>query len=123
MAIENCHLIVSFCNSGPVPKVMSVVEEGFICPYCLVGFATSGKLQSHFVEMHSSSETTLGFDGGEDGHQVGAAAGYEQLGNEVNVHFWRTQVLAGGLSCGGGTPHLCHQTCVGTVCQAAGGAV
>ena len=27
--------------------------EGFICPYCLVGFATSSKLQSHFVEMHS----------------------------------------------------------------------
>ena len=31
-----------------------VVEaEGFICPYCLVSFATSGKLQSHFVDMHS----------------------------------------------------------------------
>ena len=27
--------------------------EGFICPYCLVGFGTSGKLQGHFVEMHS----------------------------------------------------------------------
>ena len=27
--------------------------EGFICPYCLVGFAISSKLQGHFVEMHS----------------------------------------------------------------------
>lgn len=62
---------------------MSVVDEGFICPYCLVGFATSGKLQSHFVEMHSGSETTLGWDG-EDGEHVGATGGYEQLGTEVN---------------------------------------
>lgn len=28
--------------------------EGFICPYCLVGFSTSGKLQDHFVDMHGS---------------------------------------------------------------------
>ena len=27
--------------------------EGFICPYCLVGFGTSGKLQNHFIDMHS----------------------------------------------------------------------
>ena len=32
---------------------MSNEAEGFICPYCLVGFATSSKLQGHFVEMHS----------------------------------------------------------------------
>ena len=65
---------------------MSVVDEGFICPYCLVGFATSGKLQSHFVEMHSSNEASLGWEGGESCN-VGATAGYEQLGNEVNVTF------------------------------------
>ena len=60
---------------------MSVVEEGFICPYCLVGFATSGKLQSHFVEMHSGSES--GWDGGgAGGEDVGATAGYEHLGEE-----------------------------------------
>lgn len=32
---------------------MSTEAEGFICPYCLVGFGTSSKLQGHFVEMHS----------------------------------------------------------------------
>ena len=32
---------------------MSTETEGFICPYCLVGFGTSSKLQGHFVEMHS----------------------------------------------------------------------
>jgi protein-tyrosine phosphatase len=61
---------------------MSVVDEGFICPYCLVGFATSGKLQSHFVEMHSSNETSLGWEVGGESSNVGATAGYEQLGNE-----------------------------------------
>lgn len=59
---------------------MSVVEEGFICPYCLVGFATSGKLQSHFVEMHSGTESKVGWE--EDG--VGATAGYEPLRDEVS---------------------------------------
>ena len=66
---------------------MSVVDEGFICPYCLVGFATSGKLQSHFVEMHSSNETSLGWEVGGESSNVGATAGYEQLGNEVSVIF------------------------------------
>ena len=33
--------------------IMSAETEGFICPYCLVGFGTSSKLQGHFVEMHS----------------------------------------------------------------------
>ena len=61
---------------------MAVVDEGFICPYCLVGFASSGKLQSHFVEMHSSSETGLGWEGDEE--LVGATVGYGQLGSEVN---------------------------------------
>ncbi|CAI8037433.1 hypothetical protein GBAR_LOCUS20935 [Geodia barretti] len=61
---------------------MSVVDEGFICPYCLVGFATSGKLQSHFVEMHSSNEASLGWEEGGESCNVGATAGYEQLGNE-----------------------------------------
>ena len=27
--------------------------EGFICPYCLVGFGCQGQLQNHFLEMHS----------------------------------------------------------------------
>ena len=27
--------------------------EGFICPYCLVGFVSASKLQSHFLDMHS----------------------------------------------------------------------
>lgn len=30
--------------------------EGFICPYCLVNFATSSKLQQHFLEFHSAGE-------------------------------------------------------------------
>ena len=59
---------------------MSIVEEGFICPYCLVGFATSGKLQSHFVEMHSGNEAGVCCEGGED--PVGAPVGYGQLGEE-----------------------------------------
>ena len=29
--------------------------EGFICPYCLVNFASSTKLQHHFLEFHSES--------------------------------------------------------------------
>ena len=29
--------------------------EGFICPHCLVNFASSGKLQHHFLEFHSDS--------------------------------------------------------------------
>ena len=37
------------------PQVMSTsVEcEGFICPYCLVGFSQQQQLQQHFLEMHS----------------------------------------------------------------------
>lgn len=27
--------------------------EGFICPYCLVGFSHQQQLQQHFLEMHS----------------------------------------------------------------------
>ncbi len=34
---------------------MASEAEGFICPYCLIGFATSGKLQSHFVDLHSEA--------------------------------------------------------------------
>ena len=30
--------------------------EGFICPYCLVNFASSAKLQQHFLEFHSEGE-------------------------------------------------------------------
>ena len=29
--------------------------EGFICPHCLVNFASSAKLQHHFLEFHSES--------------------------------------------------------------------
>lgn len=55
-------------------------EEGFICPYCLVSFAASGKLQSHFVEMHSG-------DCGEDNEdfvhveleEVGRSAGWSTV--------------------------------------------
>lgn len=36
--------------------------EGFICPYCLVGFATSGKLQNHFVDMHSGQDQAMADD-------------------------------------------------------------
>lgn len=69
---------------------MSVVDEGFICPYCLVGFGSSGKLQSHFVEMHSGSENNrVGWE--EDG--VGATAGYEPLRNEVSG--WRAIMCNG----------------------------
>ena len=28
--------------------------EGFICPYCLVSFASSNKLQTHFIDFHSN---------------------------------------------------------------------
>ena len=28
--------------------------EGFICPYCLVSFASSNKLQAHFIDFHSN---------------------------------------------------------------------
>lgn len=27
--------------------------EGFICPYCLVSFNSSNKLQAHFIDFHS----------------------------------------------------------------------
>ena len=48
--------------------------EGFICPYCLVGFSSPGKLQGHFVDMHSGHGTVDDYDaltaadcGGEEG--------------------------------------------------------
>ena len=31
--------------------------EGFICPYCLIAFESSSELQTHFLEMHSDSDT------------------------------------------------------------------
>lgn len=64
---------------------MAVVEEGFICPYCLVGFATSGKLQSHFVEMHSGNEAGVCSEG--DGDLISTTPGYGQLGDEVSFVF------------------------------------
>ena len=33
--------------------------QGFICPYCLVAFPTSDKLQSHYVDFHSEKETKV----------------------------------------------------------------
>ena len=36
--------------------------EGFICPYCLVSFGTSGKLQNHFVDMHSGQGVVDDYD-------------------------------------------------------------
>ena len=41
---------------------MASETEGFICPYCLVGFASSGKLQSHFVDMHSGQGQVDDYD-------------------------------------------------------------
>ena len=41
---------------------MASEAEGFICPYCLVGFASSGKLQSHFVDMHSGEGLVDDYD-------------------------------------------------------------
>lgn len=37
--------------------IMDVIDsaEGFICPHCLVNFASSSKLQHHFLEFHSES--------------------------------------------------------------------
>ena len=58
----------------------SVETPGFICPYCLVRFASPGNLQSHFVDMHSGAEFGLDSDEGEE--MVGAAAGYGPLGEE-----------------------------------------
>ena len=44
----------SFLGFAKETERMSSLEcEGFICPYCLVGFASQGLLQSHFLEMHS----------------------------------------------------------------------
>lgn len=56
-----------------VGLVMSLECEGFICPYCLVAFGTSGKLQKHFVDMHSGQGQV------EDCDQV------EPLDEEVSV--------------------------------------
>ncbi len=36
---------------------MASETEGFICPYCLIGFASGGKLQAHFVDLHSEEAT------------------------------------------------------------------
>ena len=38
-------------------SVMDLTDsvEGFICPHCLVSFASSAKLQHHFLEFHSES--------------------------------------------------------------------
>ena len=41
---------------------MASETEGFICPYCQVGFASSGKLQSHFVDMHSGQGQVDDYD-------------------------------------------------------------
>ena len=41
---------------------MASETEEFICPYCLVGFASSGKLQSHFVDMHSGQGQVDDYD-------------------------------------------------------------
>lgn len=41
---------------------MASETEGFICPYCLVGFASAGKLQSHFVDMHSGQGQVDDYD-------------------------------------------------------------
>lgn len=39
-------------------KRMSKAEgaEGFICPYCLVSFNSSNKLQAHFIDFHSGED-------------------------------------------------------------------
>ena len=44
--------------------------EGFICPYCLVGFVSSGKLQSHFVDIHSGQGQVDDYDTVDYGYMV-----------------------------------------------------
>lgn len=42
--------------------------EGFICPYCLVSFNSSNKLQAHFIDFHSEegSDAAVIFDSEEE---------------------------------------------------------
>lgn len=61
---------------------MSTEAEGFICPYCLVGFATSSKLQDHFVEMHSGQASLDEVDYGNGEEEVCTTkASYLSLSN------------------------------------------
>ena len=71
---------------------MSVVDEGFICPHCLVAFATSVKLQSHFVDIHGDSvgSTSLGSWGeADEDWRIGATGGYKPLEGEVCLESFR----------------------------------
>ena len=48
-------------------KLQSETAEGFICPYCLVSFASANKLQAHFIEFHNNEEADLVEPNQEDG--------------------------------------------------------
>ena len=50
-------------------KLHSESAEGFICPYCLVSFASANKLQAHFIEFHNNEEADLVELNQEDGNQ------------------------------------------------------
>ena len=42
--------------SRALEMTSEATEEGFICPYCLVAFPTSDKLQCHFIDFHSEKD-------------------------------------------------------------------
>ena len=66
---------------------MASETEGFICPYCLVGFASSGKLQSHFVDVHSGQGQVDGYDTVECGNVDGDGDVSEVEGKFMVIFF------------------------------------
>jgi hypothetical protein len=69
------------------------VAEGFICPYCLVSFNSSNKLQAHFIEFHSeeNSDASSVLEHEEDEQ---SDLMYDNLG-----HGWKTHTLPKPRSC------------------------
>lgn len=51
-------------------KLHSESAEGFICPYCLVSFASANKLQAHFIEFHNNEEADVVEPNQEDSNQT-----------------------------------------------------
>lgn len=49
--------------------------EGFICPYCLISFNSSNKLQAHFIDFHSGegndAADVVPFESSMEAKQVG----------------------------------------------------